>query len=47
MTTPSVIFFCIAAIFYVLAWAYIRQLVRDVNSRLANTYLYGERSPFR
>ena len=32
MTTPSVIFFSIAAIFYVLAWVYIRQLVRDVNS---------------
>jgi hypothetical protein len=33
MTTPSVIFFCIAAIFYVVAWVYIRQLVRDVNSK--------------
>jgi hypothetical protein len=32
MTPPSVIFFCIAAIFYVLAWVYVRQLVRDVNS---------------
>jgi len=32
MTTPSVIIFCIAAIFYVLAWVYIRQLLRDVNS---------------
>jgi len=31
MTTPSVIFFSIAAIFYVLTWIYIRQLVRDVN----------------
>ena len=32
MTTPSVILFCIASIFYVLACVYIRQLVRDVNS---------------
>jgi hypothetical protein len=32
MTMPSVIFFSIAAIFYVMAWVYIRRLVRDVNS---------------
>ena len=31
MTTPSVIFLCIAAIFYVLVWVDIRQLLRDVN----------------
>jgi len=31
MTTPSNIFFCLAAIFYVVVWVYIRQLVRDVN----------------
>ena len=33
MTTPSIIFFCLAAIFYVVALVYIRQLVRDVNSQ--------------
>ncbi len=27
----SAIIFCIAAVFYVLAWIYIRQLVREVN----------------
>jgi hypothetical protein len=32
MTMLSVIFVCIAAIFYVVAWVYIRRLVRDVNS---------------
>jgi hypothetical protein len=32
MTTPSVVLFCVAAIFYLLTWVYIRQLVRDVNS---------------
>jgi len=32
MTTPSIIFFCLAAIFYVAALVFIRQLVRDVNS---------------
>jgi len=35
MTMPSIILFCIAAIFYVLAWVYIRQLVRDVNGESA------------
>jgi hypothetical protein len=32
MTTPSVVFFCIAALFYGFTWVYIRQLVREVNS---------------
>jgi hypothetical protein len=32
MTTPSIIFFCVAAIFYLLTWVHIRQVVRDVNS---------------
>jgi energy-coupling factor transporter transmembrane protein EcfT len=32
MTTPSIIIFAIAAIFYCLTWVYIRQLVRDVNA---------------
>jgi hypothetical protein len=32
MTTTSIILFCLAAIFYVVALVYIRQLVRDVNS---------------
>jgi hypothetical protein len=32
MTTPSLVLFCVAAIFYVLTWVYIRQLVRAVNS---------------
>ena len=34
MTTPSIVLFCIAALFYVFTWVYIRQLVRDVNSEL-------------
>ena len=29
---PSLIIFAVPAVFYVLAWVYIRQLVRDVNS---------------
>jgi len=32
MTTSSLVFFCVAAVFYLLTWVYIRQLVRDVNS---------------
>ena len=32
MTTPPLVFFCVAAIFYLLTWVYIRRLVRDVNS---------------
>jgi hypothetical protein len=32
MSTPTVVLFCVAAIFYLLTWVYIRQLVRDVNS---------------
>jgi len=32
MTTPSIVLFSVAAIFYLLTWVYIRQLVRDVNS---------------
>jgi hypothetical protein len=32
MTTPSIVLFCIAALFYVFTWVYIRQLVRDMNS---------------
>ena len=32
MTTPSIIIFAIAAIFYCLTWVYIRQLIRDVNA---------------
>ena len=32
MTTPSVVFFCSAALFYVFTWVYIRQLVREGNS---------------
>jgi hypothetical protein len=32
MTTPSIVLFCIAALFYVFTWVYIRQFVRDVNS---------------
>jgi hypothetical protein len=31
MTTPSAVIFSIAAVFYLLTWVYIRQLVRDVN----------------
>ncbi len=31
MTTPSAVIFSISAVFYVLTWVYIRQLVRDVN----------------
>jgi hypothetical protein len=34
-----VIFFCVAAIFYVVAWIYIRQLVRDVNSEPTGQYI--------
>ena len=33
MTTPFLILFCIGAIFYLLTWVYIRQLVREVNSQ--------------
>jgi hypothetical protein len=32
MTTPSIIIFSVAAVFYVMAWVYIRRLVRDVNA---------------
>jgi hypothetical protein len=39
MTTPSIIFFCLAAIFYMVALAYIRQLVRDVNGELNGPHI--------
>jgi hypothetical protein len=32
MSTLTVVLFCVAAIFYLLTWVYIRQLVRDVNN---------------
>lgn len=32
MSMPTVVLCCVAAIFYLLTWVYIRQLVRDVNS---------------
>lgn len=38
MTTPSVIFVCMAAIFSVLVWADTRLLVRDVNSEPTGQY---------
>lgn len=31
MTTPSILLFSVALLFYAFAWVYIRQLVRDVN----------------
>ena len=31
MSTPSLILFSIALVFYLLTWKYIRQLVREVN----------------
>ena len=31
MSTPSLILFAIALVFYLLTWKYIRQLVREVN----------------
>jgi hypothetical protein len=39
MTTPSVAFFCIAALFYVFTWVYIRQLVREVNSEPSGRHI--------
>ena len=32
MTTPSLVIFGIAAIFYILTWVYVRQLIREVNA---------------
>ena len=33
MSTTSAIIFSAACVFYLLAWRYIRQLLRDVNAR--------------
>jgi hypothetical protein len=34
MSNTSTIIFGVASVFYILAWKYIRQLVRDVNSKV-------------
>jgi hypothetical protein len=36
MTTPSLIAFDAALVFYALTWLFIRQLVRDVNADATN-----------
>jgi len=33
MSPASAVIFSVAAIFYLLSWKYIRQLIREVNSR--------------
>ena len=39
MTTPAQIIFTVALIPYVLAWVYIRQLVREVNSDVTGPHV--------
>jgi len=39
MTTPAAIIFTVALIPYVLAWVYIRQLVREVNSDVTGPHV--------
>jgi hypothetical protein len=33
MSTTAAVIFCLALVFYVLTWKYIRQFVRDVNAK--------------